>query len=351
MATDNQTLVNSSSGIPPREGVTTAVEFTSDRILTILTLSLFIPCIIAGNSLVIAAVLRFRPLRTVTNVFVTSLAVTDALVGMLCLPIYMAYMIKGHVWFHFNHPDLQQAWKGIDQITGVTLIVHLMGISIDRYTCIHYPFTYRKIMSSRKSGIMIAFGWVYGILFYALRFISSLDPTTRTLVVTVLGYLVPLCVTIAAYVSIARVAGKQVRRIKGLQNHNKSTLASFIKEVKAAGVLAGVVCAFILCWSGTFIMNLKFAICRRCSGCDCALPTFKVINAVKMLQYSSSLLDPLIYASLNKDFRKAIKKIVCGRSRSSGRLMSGTSSVNTRSMRFTQDSASYEEMKMQEKTS
>lgn len=349
MAIVNQTLVNLSSGGTPREGLTTAVEFTSDRILIILTLSIFIPCIIAGNSLVIAAILRTRQLRTVTNVFVTSLAVTDALVGILCLPIYMAYMIKGHVWFHFNHPNLQQAWKGIDQITGVTLIVHLMGISIDRYSCIHYPFTYRKIMTTRKSGIMIAFGWVYGVLIYITRFISSVAPTTRILVLTILGYLVPLCVTIAAYVSIARVAGRQVRRIKELQNDNKSTLASFIKEVKAAGVLGAVVCVFILCWSGTFIINLKFAICRQCSSCDCASPTFKVIHAVKMLQYSSSLLDPLIYASLNKDFRKAIKKIVCGRSRSSNRLLSGTS-VNTRSMRFTQDSASYEEMRMQEKT-
>ena len=345
----NQTLVNGSFG--QRGGIKTTVEFTTDRILTIFTLSVFIPCIIAGNSLVIAAVFRTRQLRSVTNIFVTSLAVTDGIVGAVCLPIYMAFMIKGDIWLHFNHPDLQQAWKGIDTITGVTLIVHLMDISIDRYTCIHYPFTYRKLMSRRKSGVLIAFSWLYAVFNYSLTHIPDFSPTTRILVLTVIAYLVPLCVTIAAYVSIARVAGRQVRRIKGLENDNKSTLAFFLKEVKAAGVLAAVVFAFILCWSGTFIMNIKFVICRHCSSCGCAEPTSEVINAVKMLQYGSSLLDPLIYASLHKDFRKAIKKILCGRSRNKGLLLSGTGSMNTRSMRFTtQDSDNYEEMKLQEKT-
>ena len=343
----NQTLVNESSG--QGRGLKTTVDFTTDRILTILTLSVFIPFIIAGNSLVIAAVFRTRHLRTVTNVFVTSLAFTDGIVGSVVLPIYMAVMIKGHVWFHFNHPDLQKAWKGLDTITGVTLIVHLMDISIDRYTCIHYPFTYRKLMSARKTGILIAFSWLYGVFNYSLSFIPNLSATTRILILTSVAYLVPLCVTIAAYVSIARVAGRQIRRIKGLQNDNKNTLAFFLKEVKAAGVLAVVVLAFILCWSGTFIMNLMFVICRHCSSCSCAEPTQLAINAVKMLQYSSSLVDPLIYASLNKDLRKAIKKILCGRSRN-GQFLNGNSSMNTRSTRFTtQDSGSYEEMKLQER--
>ena len=347
MESINETLANTSSGIR-----STTEEFTTDRILTIFTLSLFIPCILAGNSLVIAAVVRTRQLRSVTNIFVTSLAVTDGIVGAVCLPIYMAVMIKGHVWFHFNHPHLQQAWKGLDTITGVTLIVHLMDISIDRCTCIHYPFTYRKIMSTKKSAVLIAFSWMYGVINYSLTYIPNLPPTTRILMLTVIAYLVPLFATIAAYVSIARVAGRQVRRIKGLENDNKTSLAFFLKEVKYAGVLAAVVFAFILCWSGTFIMNLKFVVCRHCSGCDCAEPTSEVINAVKMLQYSSSLLDPLLYASLNKDFRKAIKKMICGRPRNSGTLWSASSSMNTRSVRFytTQDSGSQEEMKLQEKT-
>lgn len=343
----NQTLVNGSFAQGGR--FQTAVDFTTERILTIITLSVFIPLIIAGNSLVIAAVFRARHLRTVTNVFVTSLAFTDGIVGSVCLPIYMAFMIKGQVWFHFNYPNLQPAWKGLDTITGVTLIVHLMDISIDRFTCIHNPFTYRKLMSARKSGVLIAFTWLYGVFNYSLSFIPDLSVTTRILVLTVVAYLVPLCITIAAYVSIARVAGRQVRRIKGLQNDNKNTLAFFLKEVKAAGILAVVLLAFILCWSGTFIMNIKFVICRHCSSCACAEPTSVVIHAVKMLQYSSSVVDPLIYASLNKDLRKAIKKILFGRSRN-GHFVNGNSSMNTRSMRLTtQDSGSYEEMKLQER--
>lgn len=318
------------------------VEFTTGRILTILTMSVFIPCIMAGNSLVIAAVYKTRQLRSVTNIFMTSLAVTDGLVGALCLPLYMAFTVT-----EIENAEIHQSFKGLDTITGVTLIVHLMDISIDRYTCVQYPFTYSKIMSRTKCVVLIAFGWLYGIFNYSLSFIPNLSPITRMLILMIIAYFLPLCLIIAAYVSIARVAGKQARRIKGLANDNKSTLTSFLKEVKAASVLAVVITAFILCWSGTFIMNLKFVICRHCSSCDCAVPTQQAINAVKMLQYSSSLLDPLIYTSLNKDFRKAIKKILCARARNSGRFVNSTNSMNTRSLRFaTHNCGVYEEMKL-----
>lgn len=293
-----------------------SIQFTSARIMTIFSLSIFIPCIIAGNLLVIAAVVKTRHLRTVTNVFVVSLAVTDVAVGVISSPIYMAFMIKGPIWFAHNLPNMQQLWNGVDITTGVSSIINLMNISIDRYICIHYPFRYECLMTSRRAILLLIFSWFYGLLSYSFTFFDILDQTSYILLLTVLAFLIPLLVIIVAYLSIARVAGKQARKIKGfIRQDTKSkvnTVTSFLKEVKAARVLAVVVGAFVLCWSGTFIMNLKFVICKNCSGCQCRVPSEEIINVVKMLQYFSSVVNPFIYTSLNKDFRKAIKKLVLG---------------------------------------
>lgn len=288
------------------------VQFTSDRILTIFSLSIFIPCIIAGNLLVITAVVKTRHLRNVTNVFVVFLAVTDVLVGAISVPIYMAFMIRGPIWFTVHLPNMRRLWVGVDVITGVTSIINLMNISIDRYICIHYPFRYQRLMSLRKALLLVIFSWCYGLVSYFLNFQGTLDQTSYILLLTVLAYLIPLLVIILAYISIARVAGKQAKKIKTLRKDAKNTLTSFLKEIKAARVLAVVVGAFVLCWSGTFIMNLKYVICKHCSSCHCSVPSKEIINVVKMLQYFSSVVNPFIYTSLNKDFRKAIKRLVLG---------------------------------------
>jgi hypothetical protein len=52
-------------------------------------------CPQVGNTLVIAAVLTTRRLRTVTNCFVMSLAVADWLVGLFVMPPAIAYQVMG----------------------------------------------------------------------------------------------------------------------------------------------------------------------------------------------------------------------------------------------------------------
>lgn len=56
---------------------------------------LLIIVVIIGNTLVILSVLTTRRLRTVTNLFVMSLAVADWLVGIFVMPPAVAYYLMG----------------------------------------------------------------------------------------------------------------------------------------------------------------------------------------------------------------------------------------------------------------
>lgn len=64
-------------------------------LIFVVVFCLLIIIVIIGNTLVILSVLTTRRLRTVTNLFVTSLAVADWLVGIFVMPPAVCYYLMG----------------------------------------------------------------------------------------------------------------------------------------------------------------------------------------------------------------------------------------------------------------
>ena len=132
--TRNNSCAGGRSGLPQWLITDTQTYIISSTVI----LSVLIPIIVIGNSLVILAFATTRRLRSKTNYFVVSLAFADVLVGGLSLPIFTVAINKGQVWQREN-PEINKLWTAIDMITSIASIVNLMCISVDRYICIQYP--------------------------------------------------------------------------------------------------------------------------------------------------------------------------------------------------------------------
>lgn len=72
-------------------------------IFTISYLLIFLTCMV-GNSVVCFIVLRSKNMRTVTNIFILNLAISDLLVGIFCMPTTLVdNIITGvYVWVWVN---------------------------------------------------------------------------------------------------------------------------------------------------------------------------------------------------------------------------------------------------------
>ncbi|XP_026313634.1 octopamine receptor Oamb, partial [Hyposmocoma kahamanoa] len=113
--------------------------------------------IVPGNCLVIAAVLCSSKLRSVTNLFIVSLAVADLMVGVAVLPFsstreVFEIWIFGDVWC--------SVWLAVDVWMCTASILNLCAISLDRYVAVTRPVSYPSIMSRRRAKALIAGVWV-----------------------------------------------------------------------------------------------------------------------------------------------------------------------------------------------
>ncbi|XP_028391597.1 5-hydroxytryptamine receptor 1A-alpha-like [Dendronephthya gigantea] len=304
----NNTLINTTviapgrnNTLPPHQTYSESYKIISATIIfAIMALSIF------GNSLVVIAFRRYHKLRTVTNYFVVSLAISDILISMLSMPTWAIHVVTGPDpnWEKIDRSALV-VWTLTDIICGLTSIFNLTCISIERYICISSPLRYYQRMGGRRAIIIIACMWVFATLLAASRGIFQDTVVVFEVMFTVIGFFIPLLIMVIMYSMIFRVACKQVKKIDIPMNGGTTKKFRLRKEIKAAKTLGIVISAFFICWSPFFVLNF-YAICRSCY----ASLRQDIIIAAKWFHYVNSVLNPLIYARMNKDFRDGFTRIL-----------------------------------------
>ncbi|XP_010850695.1 PREDICTED: neuropeptide FF receptor 1 [Bison bison bison] len=119
---------------------------------------IFLLCMV-GNTLVCFIVLKNRHMRTVTNMFILNLAISDLLVGIFCMPTTLVdNLITG---WPFDNATCKMS--GLVQGMSVSASVFtLVAIAVERFRCIVHPF--REKLTLRKALVTIAVIWALALL-------------------------------------------------------------------------------------------------------------------------------------------------------------------------------------------
>ena len=198
-----------------------------------------------------------------------------------------------------------QVWSCVDILCGVASILHLCFISLERYVCISSPFTYHDKMTTSKAVVAIFGIWLFSIFMAVLKLILWwMPPPIYEIIVSVLCFFIPLLIMLVCYMKIYEAARHQIKKMI-LTVHGSPKRFLLSKELKAAKTVGAVIGAFVICWGPFFVLNLIYGLCQSCLP----LPEESVL-AAKWLHYVNSVLNPIIYACMNKDFRSAFKKLL-----------------------------------------
>lgn len=146
-----------------------------DLTVRVLLYALIFVLSVCGNALVVAVLLLNRRLRTVTNSFLLSLALSDLMLALCCMPFTLIPNLMGTFVFG------EAVCKLMAYLMGVSVSVStfsLVAIAIERYSAICNPLQSRVWQTRSHACRVIASTWLFSAL---LMLPYAVYSTTRLL--------------------------------------------------------------------------------------------------------------------------------------------------------------------------
>lgn len=317
------------SFVPDSDGVI-AVKAIAFGIVTVVAL--------VGNSLVVAAILQSKKMRTVTNYLIMNVAIVDILYVLVTMPVF--YMNIFSYYWSSESLFFKFCCKAINfsqYMLQAASVLTLAAIAADRYFAIMMPL--KRILTKN------AFLWLLGLVWFASASVAApilyaykvvkydnyttcaedwapaFDPNTSSKLYTIVLFIVAYCVPFLAMTIVYSIISKKLwtRKAIGEGQLNLSGKKILESRKKVVKMLVTVVIVFIICWLPIQIISLWGYFTDIL-----IFPQWLVFMCMFVMRAHPAL-NPCIYAIFSENFREEFKMAIrcfCCRRKSFGRTLS-----------------------------
>lgn len=264
------------------------MNINSWNILWSLCFGLLAVLIVVGNAITIWIFIKQKP-RKRAHFLLISLAVADLLVGLLTVPLYIVVNLDTSAWWPFLYADI---------CSSLTSVFTLAVISLERMYAIGWPFRHRTLrLRSYKFAIVTP--WILAATVTAIRVLRDISHTRHTgpIIVTAVSPTTPLLVICSAYCVI------WWKEKKRMDNQNQQ----IERETKLTKTMFLIIGASLLTWLPFQVLNLLiyFQSIR-------IKPFAIIMYIIKLLQFSNSLVNVIIYPLRISEFKGALLRMLQG---------------------------------------
>ena len=264
---------------------------------------LFFLGICLGNTLIVVAVVidPLKKLRSPFNYFVANLAVSDLIVGVICMPTAIYYHFAEYL---IKRTDMVVRVFHLSLFISLTAstLCHIV-LSMDRYISITLPIWYRNNMTFKKcwlcSFLVALVSLTVPFTYVKVGYINYLMIYANTAVI------IAMIILVITYYSISHFLEKRAEKTKTNVTRNALDEKHDMKLKKITKLYLKILLLFLLCYTPAtvFIYVMEF-----CSTCSC-LSIHILRDITYILATANSCVNPLIYATTYKHYRRAVMVI------------------------------------------
>ena len=252
------------------------------------------------NALIMVAVKTKNQVRTKSNIALACLSSTDAVMGVIGLPLFSSWLIVELQGNTFGmHCELIGFTRTSLRLLTIASLLHLAIVNVERYIAIKHSLRYEIIVTEARLIGVSALLWTITLL---LTFLPGNNYVQYDIGLT------SLC--IASIFSCQVVLYYETRRHEkkiALQQVSVEAREKFLREKKALKQTTTVIFFLIICYLPIIISRVFIS-------------TFAVLNSVNSVYFvhftgvffviSNSLLNPIIHCVRMKKFRLALNELV-----------------------------------------
>ncbi|KAK1170753.1 neuromedin-B receptor [Acipenser oxyrinchus oxyrinchus] len=306
-----------------------------------------------GNITLIKIFITNSAMRSVPNIFISSLAAGDLLLLVTCVPVdasryFFEEWIFGTVACKLI-PVIQLTSVGVSVFT-------LTALSADRYKAIVNPMDIQKSSAVLWTCLKAVAIWIISVLLAIPEAIFSqvvhisdnnvsftacvpyplseeLHPKIHSVMIFMVYFIVPLTIISVYYYHIARTLIKSAHNMPGeFSEHTKRQMETRKRLAKIVLVFVGL---FALCWFPNHVLYMYRSFNYR--EIDSSLAHLVITLLARVLSFSSSCVNPFALYLLSESFRRHFNShLHCQRKKYRERSMSylqSTSAVRMTSIK------------------
>ena len=283
----------------------------------IVLFSLMSLMIVAINGLVIFLIHKKKSLRTITNMFLTSLALSDLMSGLLGIPLLVICLVKDML-------EVCVCSTFFFRFTAISSVCHVLLIACDRYIFIVHYMTHHSLVTKGRAIIAIISVWLLSLassliqlswyIFHGIAVTEYEDITEDhnkkySLACIVLFFAFPLLLICYIYGRIFYISCKRNKRDRQLNKNLQQPCRSLLHEWRGRSVLLITVVIFAGFWLPFFLTVL-----HDYMEPSEELPTpVWVQRLLVFVGFIPPILNPILCTLAKKDFRRALRELLFGR--------------------------------------
>ncbi|KAL2097533.1 hypothetical protein ACEWY4_006740 [Coilia grayii] len=270
---------------------------------------------VSGNLMTIFIVAKHRDMRTTTNLYLSSMALSDLLI-FLCMPLDVYRVWRYRPWYFGD--ILCKLFQFVSECCTYSTILNITALSVERYFAICFPLRAKVVVTKGRVRGVIMILWTVSLLCAGPVFVlvgvehesgtnawrtSECTATKYAIqsglfsimvwVSSVFFFLPVFCLTI-----LYSLIGRKLWRRPNISSRDKN-------NKQTVKMLVVVVVAFVLCWLPFHLVRYLISKSLETGSPLIAAITqyFTLISFV--LFYLSAAINPILYNIMSKKYRDA----------------------------------------------